>query len=243
MNVFSDELSYCRPGTAAALDRYAPQCNDRAVKALEPFFAPHDDFAPALLCLRAMVGFMGVTLVPSASATYQRLFMAQGWTVVGQLRGTEGGTAYLDPPFMDLLRGSFGIVRYQAPMGKTDYPFIYFGFARALGVDVREEVTPKITWNWGFGQDQLFSETWQHARYLVAMNDQQASEAVLEKVRRQTEPNVVLSYLRDVAAMKSDRAKWIVTQFADDTRGTDNGITGVPFIPLGREVATMLANW
>ncbi len=243
MNVFSDELKYCRPGTQAALERHAAQCSDRAADALEPFFAPFQDFAPALLCLRAMVGFMGVTLVPAATPVYQRLFMAQGWTAVAQLRAAPGGNAVLDAAFMDLLRGSFHVVPYQRPSGSSNYAFIYFGFARAVGEDVRELVKDKITWDWGFGTGLQFSETWQHARYLVSFNDPAATDAVLKKIQAVQEPNVVLTYLRDVAVMKSDRAKWIVTQFATDTRGTDNGISGVPFLPLRDEVAAILANW
>ncbi len=243
MNVFSGELKYCRPGTEAALERHAAQCSDRAAAALEPFFAPYEEFAPALLCLRAMVGFMGVTLVLTATPAYQRLFMAQGWTAVAQLRGAPGGAAALDAPFMELMRGSFHVVPYQMPGGSNDYAFIYFGFARAVGEDVRTIVKDKITWDWGFGTGLQFSETWQHARYLVSFNDAPAAEAVLKKIQTVQEPNVVLAYLRDVAAMKSDRAKWIVTQFATDTRGTDNGISGVPFIPLRDEVAAILANW
>jgi hypothetical protein len=243
MNVFSQELSYCRPGTAAVLDRYATLCDDRAAEALDPYFAPHEELAPAILCLRAMVGYMGVTLHAQATAAYQRLFMAQAWTVVGLLRGTQGGAPYLDPPYLDLLRGSFDVVRYQPPAGKTDYAYIYFGLARSIGADVRAGVADRIGQDWGFGQDQLFSETWQHARYLLVYNDKPTAERTVEKIRHQPVPNVALSYLRDIAGVRSDSARWIVTQFKDDPRMTDNGIARVPPKPLGREVQAILANW
>jgi hypothetical protein len=238
----TDIGEYCRPGSGRIVAAQADRCTDAAAEALAPLFGAQDDLLPPVLCVRALTGELARRVVPTASTGYMEFLLAQMWSIAGLLDQTPQGQSYLDRDFKADLRAVFDRVPYRAPGGRAKYPRLYFGAARALDVDVREAVKDRIAWSWRFEGDYLFSETWAHARYLATYDDAQALEALAAKFETVLDGNALLALLRDLmdSPVVSAGMRRIVQRYVEDGRPTDNGIDGVPVVPVGTEVRLLL---
>ena len=238
----TDIGEYCRPGTGRVVAAQADRCTDAAAEALAPLFGPEDDLLPPVLCVRALTGELARRVTPAASAGYMEFLLAKMWSIAGLLDQSPQGQPYLDRAFKADLRGVFDRVPYRAPGGRSKYPRLYFGAARALDVDVREAVKDRISWSWRFEGDYLFSETWSHARYLATYDDRDALEALAAKFETVQDGNALLALLRDLmdSPVVSGGMLRIVGRYAEDPRPTDNGIETLPPVPVGTEVRLLL---
>lgn len=243
MEAYGDGIGeYCRPGTGRVVEAQADRCTDAAVEKLEPLFGPEDNLLPPVLCIRALTGELARRVRPEASPGYMEFLLGKMWSIAGQLKSSPQGQPYLDRDYKADLRAVFDRVPYLSPGGRTKYPRLYFGAARALDVDVRERVKDRIVWDWGFEGDYLFSETWSHARYLATWDDPEALKAIEAKLKTVRDGNRLLALLRDLldGPVVTAGMRRLAEAYRDDTRATDNGIETLPTIPVGTEVQMLL---
>ena len=244
MATFADGIEqYCRPGSGAVVLDHLGRFDAQAIAALSALFAPQEGLAPAVLCRRAIVGELAGAIRRDAGPDYSRFLLAEAWAVHGRLAAHPEGGQYLDADFTGAVRRIYETVPWGPPPGPGDHARIWFGCARAFRIDIRAAVAPFIAWDWRFGEDFGFSETWQHARYLAAFNDEHALAAISDKLDTVAGANLLLALLRDLAEVRTEALRGIVARFADDPRPTDSGIESLPPIPLGQEVRNLLARW
>lgn len=238
----ADLNAYCQAGTGDVLERYAHKFDDVAADKLEPLFGPIDDMVPPVLCIRSIVGVLAKRVQETATPLYTQFLLSKMWGIQGTLANAPGGAAYLTPDYTLEMQSVFGRVPYERPRGKNTYSKIYFGCARAWNVDIREKVAPLITPDWSFGTNNLFSETWAHAKYLASFNDADALTALDKHLETVTIGNKVLAMLNDLTATPviSPGVRQITARYIDDARPTDNGIPELPTIPLGVEVQGLI---
>lgn len=242
MATYEDDLSYCRPETGAVLARYGGQCDDRAAEELSELFAPKGDELPPVMCFRGLTGTLARLIEPHASSEYVIFLLSRIWAIRGELGAHPQGTPYLDPEYLADLRHPYSVLAYAAPEDESRYSRAWFGCARALNVDCREDVEKRITWDWSFGSGHVHNETWNHAKYLATYDDEKALEAIGKKLRTVEDGNVLLNLMRDLVntTVISDGAVKIVEGYRGDPRPTDNGIVEMDPIPVGTEVEGLL---
>lgn len=240
-----DISELCRPGTWQAIETAGTRCNDAAVADLKPFFGPEDDMLPPLLCTRAMVAELARRVVPEASTDYVIFLLGQIWTVRGAIGADDQGAPFLAPDYLADLRRPYDVLPYAPPFGgPSRYPQVWFGCARILNHDIREQMQGKITWDWGFAPANFSeSETWAYAKYLATYDDPEALKGIETKLREVVTPNIALVMLSDLmrSPVVSPGMRAIVQSYSDDPRETDSGIDGIAGVPLSRKVEQMLA--
>lgn len=239
---YEDDLSYCRPDAGAVLSRYGAQCDDAAAERLSELFAPDGTELPPILCFRGLVGSLSRQLEPHASAEYVIFLLSRIWAIRGELGAHPQGAGYLNPEYLADLRRPYDILVYAPPEDESRYPRCWFGCARALNVDCREDVEKRIVWNWSFGSGYLHSETWNHTKYLASYEDEAALKGIGDKLRTVEDGNVLLNLMRDLVntPVISDGVVKIVESYRGDPRPTDNGIVEMEPIPVGTEVDGLL---
>jgi hypothetical protein len=242
MATYDEDLSYCPADTGPVLARFGSQCDDEAAEELGALFQPRGTELPPVLCFRGLTGTLAGLLEPYASAEYVIFLLSRIWSIRGELGAHPAGAAYLDPDYLSDLRRPYSVLLYEPPEDESRYARVWFGCARALNIDCREQVKDRIVWDWSFGSGYLHSETWNHAKYLITYDDPDATKGVTEKLETIEDGNVLLGLLRDLVntPVLSDSAVRVVEAYREDPRPTDNGIVEMDPIPLGTEVQGLL---
>lgn len=239
---YEDDLSYCRPETGGILARYGRQCDDEAAEELGKLFAPQGTELPPVLCFRGLVGTLSTQLEPHATPEYVIFLLSRIWSIRGELGAHPQGAGYLGPEYLADLKRPYDVLAYAPPQDESRYPRAWFGCARILNVDCREDVEKRINWDWAFGTGHLHSETWNHAKYLASYDDEKALKAISDKLGTVEDGNVLLNLMRDLVntPVLSEGTIKIIEGYRGDPRPTDNGIVEMDPIPVGTEVEGLL---
>lgn len=235
--------SYCPAGAGALLKSWQERGSDEAAEKLSVLFDPQDGELPPILCVRAMTGQLAAHVPASATERYMTFLLGHIWAIWGELSEHPDGAPHLDDAFLADLRQVYARVPYIAGVDESGYAGLYFGCARALGVDLRAALDGVIQPDWNAAQDWHFSETWAWACYLASYGDPRALAELSAFLHRVSDANDVLAMLAHLAhyPVVSIGMRQLIASFSDDRRLTDNGIESVSPIQLGVEVHNLLA--
>ncbi len=235
--------SYCPAGAGAVLAKWEERGSDQAAEKLSALFDPQDGELPPILCIRALIGRLAAQVPPTASLRYMAFLLGHIWSIWGELSAHPDGAPHLDGAYLADLRGVYARVPYHPGDDESAYAGIYFGCARALGLDLRSALEGVIVPDWAGAVDWNFSETFADAVYRASFDDPRALEELAAFLHRIAEGNDVLAILNHLAGypVVSAGMARLISSFADDPRPTDNGISSIPPIQLGLEVRNLMS--
>lgn len=117
--------------------------------------------------------------------------------------------------------------------------FNYFLGLRKTGIDLREALQGRVAESWAFSTPRRDAETWDYHLYLAELGDEDALEALADKIARTDSGNDVTLMLLSLADVPGAAVDDILRRYDDDPRTAD-GVSG-PGLPVAENVRLLLS--
>ncbi|WP_298258892.1 hypothetical protein [uncultured Litoreibacter sp.] len=173
-------------------------------------------------CAEAVVKYLTLRTGPHFSNRASQIYLS--------------GVSNYHPTLVEPLRTDVTEAIKRLPYSK-DIAFNIFTALRIHRIDIRDHFEGKILSDWNFKHPRApDAERWQYNLYLAQFGDQQAVQALSDKIAATTYGNDVQILLDDLSNLHNQDAKRIFEAYRDDQRTGDApngpGATTAEFVAL-----------